>query len=231
MSFDHVSRLKRRSFVKKATASVVALIGLRGRGVNAGFLGSYGKKVRPRILEWLESIRYKNAGWGRWKYNTAMSRDYALESSAQVISILESLDALSDVPHWQKQEGIEFLESCLDEKTGYLVDPLVDDADHSGGNHSWEHIWAHVDGVARSALEKLGGSSKPKATHADALFYDLNDGAGVEWLLEQPWERPWMVAEHMLRVVNGTGINCLKINGTRPSPELRSCSMPTNTAS
>ena len=54
----------------------------------------YTKMFKEDIIYWLESIKYKTEGWGRWKYHRFMDRNYGLESSEMTIGILDLLGEL-----------------------------------------------------------------------------------------------------------------------------------------
>ncbi len=199
--------MNRRSFLKTALSGSAA----------AGFLTvsysptqaasranpepGYVQQVREGVLAFLEEIRYKEEGWGRWPYNKHMMRPYGLTSSAEAIKTLTTYDALRLVPESQRREAIAFIHACQDPRDDYFKDPLVKPSDKHSDHHSWEHIWAHMSSNALSALALLG--AEPLRLKASAPFgADLTVIDPEEWVTSQDWSNPWMIGEHMTRVVS-----------------------------
>ncbi|NJO68881.1 MAG: hypothetical protein HC830_05975 [Bacteroidetes bacterium] len=94
--------MQRRSLLKNITLSGAGLIflpdffsQLSAQTVidTNGYVG----KVKNGILDWLETIRFKKDGWGRWKYNSHMVRDYGLVPSCHGITIYNQLDAITSL--------------------------------------------------------------------------------------------------------------------------------------
>lgn len=161
---------------------------------SAGYIAT----VKSGILAWMESVRYPNEGWGRWKYHAAMTRPWALQASGIAIKLLEQLGALQAVSEKQKQEAVAFLHSCQDTKDHLFKDPLETEADHQG-NHSWEQIWGQRNGSALQALEVLG--AKPRFAPAPAQFADLSQVNGRAWTLSLDWRNPWQAGESWSRAI------------------------------
>ena len=162
--------------------------------------GSYVQQTKDGMLNWLESVRYSDEGWGRWKYNLHQYRAYGLQSSAIAINLLTQLGELDNVPAEKKREAAEFFASCQDPADGYFKDPLVTDADRQGTAHSWEHIWNQMSGGPGSLVMQFGGTLRaplPKKSFADLSAVDP-----TEWTLSLAWENPWMVAEEWATAIN-----------------------------
>ncbi len=172
---------------------------------NAGYVES----AKGGIIEWLESVRYRDEGWGRWKYHAAMTRPWALQASGIAVLMLDQLGALGSVSEEQKAEAIEFFQSCQDRDDRLLKDPLETEADHEG-EHTWEQIWGQRNGSALSALEVLGG--KPRFSQVSAQFADLEKVDGREWTLSLDWSNPWRHGESWSRAIEA-------FLATKPSDE------------
>ena len=147
----------------------------------------------------MTTTQFNNEGWGRWKYNILMERNYGLESSAMGIQILDMLGALETVPKAKKKQAIRFFQSTWNPEELYYIDPLVGEQDRAGDHHSWEHIWAHMSGAADSALKILG--DQPKSRGSKAPFVNLNEVDIGDWILSLGWENPWLYGEHFSKVV------------------------------
>lgn len=161
--------------------------------------GGYLAQVKPGVLAWLESVRWPAEGYGRWKYNAHMLRDYGLTSSAKAISILDLLGELSTLSPTQKQQAIQFFQQAQDPTDGYIKDPLVQPADRVLEAHSWEHIWVHMNGAGVKALRLLG--TTPLSLQSKPPFVDLGKVDPAEWILGLNWSGPWLVGEHVTRAV------------------------------
>ncbi len=134
--------------------------------------------VRDGVIGFLESIRYKDEGWGRWPYHAQMRRPLALQSSSHAIASLEILGALKTVPASSREEAVSFIRSCQEKETGRFIDPLVAESDREG-THSWKQIWGQWTGAGNNALESLGSS--PAYPLPAAPFFDLREMDGAEF--------------------------------------------------
>ncbi len=85
--------------------------------------GSAIARTRRGVLEWLEAIRYRDEGWGRWPYSAGMLRPYGLQSSAFAVRILDDLGVLAAVPAEQRAEAVRFFQSTQDPADGHLRIP------------------------------------------------------------------------------------------------------------
>ena len=155
--------------------------------------------VRSGVLDWLESVRHRGDGWGRWKYNAAMTRPWALQASGIAIDLLHRLGALAGVSDARKAEVVAFLQSCQDPGDHLLKDPLETEADHEG-DHTWEQIWGQRNGAAVAALGLLG--AEPLLPLAKAQFADLRGVDGRAWTLSLDWRNPWMHGESWYRAIH-----------------------------
>lgn len=166
----------------------------------AGAPQSYIERVKPGVLEWLESVRSKDEGWGRWKYTRHMERKYGLQSTAMAIGALHMLGELKKAPAKWKQEAVTFYQSCQDPKDGYFKDPLVTEKDRISNQHSWEHIWAQMSSIS-SALRLLG--AEPLHKSPSNRFIATNSIPPEKWHLQFDWKNPWLVGEEWARAVKG----------------------------
>ncbi|HEV7347367.1 hypothetical protein [Telluribacter sp.] len=160
---------------------------------------SYLLSQKADVLRFLETTRYPDEGWGRWRYTVLMDRKYALESSAMGIGILDTLGELDAVPQAQKEEAISFFQSTWHPDELYYIDPLVGEQDRISDRHSWEHIWAHMSGAAQGALNQLGAT--PKSRGDKAPFVDLREVDVRDWIMSLDWSNPWLYGERFTKVV------------------------------
>ena len=159
----------------------------------------YVEQVKPGVLSWLESVRYQDEGWGRWKYHAAMQRPYALQASGSAVGILQMLGELDRIGDKERQEAIAFFRSCQDPDDHLFKDPLETD-DCYTGYHSWEQVWGQRNGSALSALERLG--AEPLMPRVKSQFGDLSRVDGRRWTLEQiDWTNPWKNGESWSRAI------------------------------
>ncbi len=192
--------MERRKFILTSTLTAIAvLLQCKSKTNKTNSVDGYFASLEYDILYWIESVRYKKDGWGRFKYNIHMYRDYGLESSAFAIQLLNKFGELDSISDKQIDEAISFFMSCLDLEDGFFKDPLLSVEDKVSEKHSWEHVWAHMSGVSTSALKLMGKTDLPKKESPP--FADLRKVDPEEWLLSLPWENPWMEAEHLTRVV------------------------------
>lgn len=160
---------------------------------------AYVQVVRNGTMDWLESVRYPDEGWGRWKYNARMTRPYGLIPSRIAIQVLHDFNALDGVADKQKQEAITFFQSTQDPQDGYFKDPLVTETDRiENATHSWEDIWGQMN--AEEGLCLLG--AKPLHRMPMASFADLRQVNVREWVLSLNWKNPWHVGERFYRCIN-----------------------------
>jgi hypothetical protein len=154
--------------------------------------------IHGDVLKWLESVRYPDEGWGRWKYSKGMVRPYGLIATRLALSIYDQLDALPSISPEQKQEGIAFLQSCQD-TDGFFKDPLVSDKDLAMG-HSYvkEDFWVQMD--ATGALRQLG--AKPLYGPPTKVHSNLQGEEGMDWLRGLDWSNPWLNGERFSRAVS-----------------------------
>ncbi len=154
--------------------------------------------VREGVLEFLEAIRFKDEGWGRWPYHAGMRRPYALQSSSHAITSLEMLGALDTVPAASRTEAVAFLQGCQEKESGRFIDPLVTEADKDG-EHSWNQIWGQWTGAGAGALKALG--SAPLHPLPAAPFFDLRKMDGAEFTRSFDWSNPWGNGESWARAI------------------------------
>ena len=102
---------------------------------------SYIDHIKPGVLKWLESVRFKDQGWGRWKYNTHMCRPYGLQCSGLAIRILDWAGELDNRSPEEKRQAVDFFLSCQDPNDGYFKDTLVDDTQWGEHRISWQEVW------------------------------------------------------------------------------------------
>jgi len=168
--------------------------------------GFYVSQVRDEVLSFLESVRYKEQGWGKWKYNVKMERAYGLIPSIQAITILQQLKALEGISSKHKNDAKVFFQSTQDYKDGYFKDPLVKQTDRvtkplnsHDALHSWEDIWGQMSATA-NALDILG--AKPLYPLPKSSFVNLEKVNIREWVLSLNWKQPWHVGERFYRSID-----------------------------
>jgi hypothetical protein len=148
--------------------------------------------IRDGVLAWLDSVRWGREGWGRWKYNRHMLRDYGIVPSRIAISIFKRLGALGDVPGTQRREAVEYFQSCQDPADGFFKDPLVTEADRvPDAIHSWRDAWFQMN--ATGALAAL--DARPLYPSRIERFNTLTGADMARWTLELDWSDPWLAGE------------------------------------
>lgn len=160
---------------------------------------SYMAMVRSNVLRHIESIRFKEQGWGRWKYMATMPRPWALQASSMTIYILEVLDQIKNVTEQQKQEYLDFVYSCYDETDRFFKDPLENESIRQGP-HTWRHIWGQRNGSVLGSLKILGLTPRTELIEP-AILADYQNVSARDWTLALDWSDPWMVGEVWLRLV------------------------------
>ncbi len=160
---------------------------------------SYVGRVKDDVAAWLETVRYTGEGWGRWPYNRAMTRPYALESSTMAIEVLELCGLLAEVASDRRAEAVTFLQGLQNSTDGFFKDPFLSEADRVGDVHTWEHNWAHMSQAATVALASLGAN--PRHPQKAPPFTDLRSVDPRAWVLGLDWRNPWLEAEHVTRAV------------------------------
>lgn len=157
-------------------------------------------KVKPGILNWLEEIRFKGNGWGKWPYHSKMQRDWGLQSSCISIQILQMLDELDKIPEKHRQDFNDFVCSCYDNNDNFFKDPLENESIREG-NHNWIHIWGQRSGAVRRSLKILGFNNTNPSVKPSILIGSDNDISAKEWTNSLDWSDPWIAGEVWLRVV------------------------------
>jgi hypothetical protein len=71
--------------------------------------GCYLEQVREGVLDWMESVRDRSEGWGRWKYNAHMLRPHGLISTRFALAILEQFGVIESIGAKEKAEAIAYL--------------------------------------------------------------------------------------------------------------------------
>jgi hypothetical protein len=158
---------------------------------------NYVEQVREGVLDWMESVRDRSEGWGRWKYNAHMQRPHGLISTRFALAILEQFGVLESIGAKEKAEAIAYLQSCQD-TDGFFKDPLVSAKDLSAG-HSYvmQDLWMQMD--ATGALKVLG--AKPLHAPPKQVHSDLQGEEGLDWLRGLDWTNPWLEGERFNRAV------------------------------
>ncbi len=162
------------------------------------------REVWPGVADFLEAIRDKHAGWGRWPYHSHMDRPYGLISSAWGITLLRDAGVLDAVPAAQRAVAAAFLQDCQDPVSGYFKDPLVRESDRRAPPdfqpdwppHSWEDIYGQMS-AAEPALVALGAT--PRYPLPQARFADLALEDPLAFTQSLDWHNPWGVGERFGR--------------------------------
>lgn len=166
----------------------------------------YLEDVMTSVIEWLESVRYIDAGtWGHWKYSSSMTRPYGLIPSIIAIRIFAVFDKLNDIPEKEKQDAVNYFQSQQDPSDGFFKDILVGEKELvENPRHAWPDIWGQMN--AKDALELL--DAKPLYPMPSNVFADLSSSDIRNELLSWDWEkRPWLVGERFHRALDAF---CLK---------------------
>ncbi len=154
--------------------------------------------VRSGLLNWAESVRYPDEGWGRWKYHAQMIRPYALNASGIAIVLLNELGELGSISETQRDEAVAYFRGCQSPEDGLFRDPLETENERTG-SHGWNEIWGQRNGAAIEALEALGAS--PLYPVPKAQFANLREVDARAWTLSHDWTNPWMHGESWARAI------------------------------
>jgi len=79
--------------------------------------------VRENILNWLETLRVKEATYGTYKMSK--STDATLFSSCFAVFLRKLYGDLDTIPSDELVEWTTFIQNCQDEETGLFVDPIL----------------------------------------------------------------------------------------------------------
>ncbi len=160
---------------------------------------NYLAEAKDGVLEWLESVRYTEDGWGRWKYNAKQERPWSLQASGIAIRILDQYDELRNISDADKQNAIDLFLGCQDKDDGLFKDPLEDESNHVG-SHTWEQVWGQRHGTTVQVLNALGG--EPKYPIPTVQFVDLTKVDGTTFTMERiDWRNPWGHGESWSRAI------------------------------
>ena len=167
--------------------------------MNQTLIQSRLEAIRPTLLDWLEGLRVKSGGWGRWPYHAKMIRPWSLQASSIAILLLDVLGELNKVDAGRRAEAVDFLRGCQDPRDGLFKDPLEDESCHAGP-HTWEQIFGQRHGAAVAALALLGG--EPKHPLPAAQFVDFTHVDPAHWTLHLlDWSNPWSKGESWSRAI------------------------------
>ena len=108
------------------------------------------RQARTGVLDWLDSVRNPEEGWGRWRYHARSDAPWALNASGLAIQVLGDLGALASVPDAQKTEAADYFRGCQDAGSGLFKDPLETEAQKLP-RHSWEQVWGQRHGSVLEA--------------------------------------------------------------------------------
>ena len=161
---------------------------------------NYLQRGRTGVADWLEAIRHKADGYGRWPYHAAMDVPWALQASAIALHMAGDLaggpDSLSPE---QRDEAVRFLQSCQDPETGWFKDPH-ETPDRYTGRHTWRQVWAQRTGSTVSTLDWLGAAPLYDPPAAEYPDLDLIDGRDFT-LNHIDWSEPWRNGETWTRTL------------------------------
>ena len=152
---------------------------------------SYTETVRNGLSKWLESVRYKKEGWGRYPFNAKAIAPYSLHASGMAIRLLDELDILKDVGEEAKKEAAEYFRGAQDKEDGYFKDRYEDVSVYTGFN-SWEEIWNQRSAVSEG-LRLLGYD--PVVPLPSKRFFDLSSPELTGWLEDLNWTNPGKCSE------------------------------------
>ncbi|MBN2509129.1 MAG: hypothetical protein JXB03_02590 [Spirochaetales bacterium] len=174
---------------------------------------SYSEIVAPGVIRWLESVRYKREGWGRYPFNAKSFAPYSLYASGLAVRLLNELDQLGPVSPGNRDEAASYIKASQDMEDGYFKDRFEDVSVYTGFN-SWEEIWNMRSSVVHG-LRLLGYA--PKRPLPLYRFTDFSSVDPVSWLQSLNWTNPGKCAE----IVS----SALIAYGESLSPELRNDSV------
>ncbi len=215
-----MQKINRRNFIKGIGmfSAGTALMPIYSYALHSrlSFVNGYVDAVKNDVLEWMETVLWDKEGWGRFKYNFHMMRDYALESSAMAFENYLMLDMIASIPAEKKKQAISFFQQCQDPKDQFFKDPLLTEEDRASDHHTWEHNWAHMSGAAINALNILG--SEPLYNREKPPFAELTVENVEQWVRGLDWSNPWMVGEHFSRNIKGYWNNLPENEKTLDNP-------------
>ncbi len=216
--------MNRRNFIRSAgiTACLTPVFcdSLFSMGLKADCSGyGYVDSVKFEILDWMDKVLWDKEGWGRYKYNYHMMRDYALESSAMAFEILNMYNEIEKIPREKRQDAVEFFQFCQDPEDKFFKDPLLAEKDRVRDNHTWEHNWAHMSGAAITALKIFG--AEPLYKRDKPPFKDINQENVESWVRSLEWKNPWMVGEHFSRNIKGYWNNLPEKEKSQDNPVIK----------
>ena len=152
---------------------------------------SYSEIVASGIVRWLESVRYKREGWGRYPFNAKSFAPYSLYATGLAVRLLDELGQLDKITGEQKEEAAEYIKGSQDSEDGYFKDRFEDVSVYTGFN-SWEEIWNQRSSVIHG-LRLLGYA--PKRPLPERRFTDFAGGTVLPWLESLNWTNPGKCAE------------------------------------
>lgn len=180
-------------------------------GINEPKVSGYREHVREGVLTWLEAVRYKEEGWGRWAHNCGAIRPFDLRASGFAVQILNSFGMIEQVGIKEKEEALHYFSSCQ-HPDGYNKDPQISEKDLSLGHpFTWDHIWAQWGGMVRPNLKILGGEPLYPPPLTVGVNY-INDDVST-WISQLDWKNPWLQGELFSR-----SIGAYMTGRTRPLP-------------
>jgi len=181
----------RRAWLRRSAAGLGA-VALAGPALasDAGFV----PERRARTLGYLESMRFKDGAYGRYRYAAGMAEPtlYSSTYAAMTRSLYRDLDSLSRA---QREEWIAYLQSHQDDD-GLFRDPRIFGEGWYRDDPEWcgrRHLSCHVV----TALTCLGAVAAKPLTHLEP-FYDKARLAA--WLEGRDWSKADFVGNEVLNI-------------------------------
>jgi len=163
------------------------------------------RQINSGVIAWLDDLQAGDQPYGRWPYSHGAQRPWAVEATAMAPQILWMLDADPLKDGALRSSLTETILAWQQPDTGLFVDPLIQPADRTGGEHSWEHIWQHHTATAMDGLACLG--AVPRYSVPSQCFGSLDVIGPAKWVRTRQWDQPYYEGEHFWRAVEAYRIS------------------------
>lgn len=139
--------------------------------------------IRQKTLGYVESMRFKDEPYGRYRYAEGMDKPtlYSSTYAAMTRHLYRDLGTLTDK---QRMDWIDYIQSFQDED-GLYRDPVIFGQGWYEGDPEWcgrRHLTCHVV----TALKCLGATAKKPMTFLDPF---MEKDYLVSWMEERDWAK------------------------------------------
>jgi hypothetical protein len=184
-----MNALSRRSFFNQA-----ALGWLASRSRAFATAPDFIQERRSRTLRFIESMRFQNGSFGRFRYSAEMPEPtlYSSTYAAMTRSLYRALDSLTKT---QRDQWVAYLQSHQD-TDGLFRDPRIFDQGWYKGDPLWcgrMHLSCHVV----TALTCLGAVAAKPIGHLE-MFYDAR--RLTAWLEARDWKQADFAGNEVLNL-------------------------------